>query len=364
MRLPISDPSDRSTVDYEQMKEMVDCFISRGFTYFDTAHRYNDEASEPALRECLVKRYLREAFTLTNKITMNYINKEEDQMLFIENQLKICGVDFFDNYLLHNVNGISYPKIQKLRTFDFLKEAKARGYARRIGFSFHGHAELLEQVLKEHPEAELVQLQVNYLDWEDEAIQSGACCEVARKYGKPVVVMEPVKGGTLADLPEEAENILKEADPTASSASWAIRFAASQEGVMMVLSGMTTMEQMRDNTSYMTDFQPLSSRETEVLTRAAEKIHERSEIACTSCRYCVTDCPKQILIPDYFNLYNNYHRIVNKGYMSNQSIYYNALAKDHGKASDCIECGQCEDSCPQRLEIRQLLKQVAERFEG
>ena len=248
MRLPIKDPDDRSTVNYKELCELVDYFIGHGFTYFDTAHRYNNEASEPALRECLVKRYPREQFILTNKISLNYIESEEDQMPFLKKQLEICGVEYFDNYLLHNMNNITYPKAQKLCTFDFLQKIKESGLVGHIGFSFHGSAELLDNILKEHPEVELVQLQINYLDWEDATIQSKACWEIARKYGKQIVVMEPVKGGTLADLPEDAARLLKEARPDASLASWAIRFAASQEGVLTVLSGMTTLEQVMDNT--------------------------------------------------------------------------------------------------------------------
>lgn len=359
MRLPVRDASDRSTVDLEQTCQMVDRFLERGFTYFDTAHRYHDEASEPAIRECLVRRHPRESFVLTNKITFNYIQREEDQWPFFRQQLEICGVDYFDNYLIHNLGTAFYPAAEKFHTFDFLKSLKAQGLTRRIGFSFHGTADLLDRILTEHPETELVQLQLNYLDWTDFNIQSEACYQVARKHGKEIVVMEPVKGGTLVNLPDDAAQLLTDAAPQASLASWAIRFAASHEGILTVLSGMSDLAQLEDNTGYMADFQPLTQAELDTLHQVAERIRANSEIPCTNCRYCVTDCPKHIAIPDYFGLYNNYKRLKNTGYMYNQKVYYANLARSNGKASDCIACGLCEKNCPQRIPIREKLRDVA-----
>lgn len=359
MRLPVLDENDRSTVDLEAVKQMVDLYMEHGFGYFDTAHRYNDEASEPALRKALVERYPRERFWLTDKITLNYIKKPEDQEPFFQHQLELCGVDWFDLYLIHNVGRASLDAFEKLGTFDFLRSLKERGYARHIGFSFHGTADVLEEVLQRHPDMEFVQLQINYLDWEDPTIQSRKCYEAARKYGCKVLVMEPVKGGTLANLPEEAAALLKTTSPSASLPSWAIRFSAGLDGVAMVLSGMSTLEQVQDNTSFMAEFHPLTQSEQDILRQAADIIHANTAIACTACRYCTTECPKKIAIPDYFGLYNNYKRLENTGYMYNQKVYYANLAAVHGKASDCIGCGRCERNCPQRLPIRELLKQVA-----
>ena len=359
MRLPVLDENDRSTVDLEAVKQMVDLYMEHGFGYFDTAHRYNDEASEPALRKALVERYPRERFWLTDKITLNYIKKPEDQEPFFQHQLELCGVDWFDLYLIHNVGRASLDAFEKLGTFDFLRSLKERGYARHIGFSFHGTADVLEEVIQRHPDMEFVQLQINYLDWEDPTIQSRKCYEIARKYGCKVLVMEPVKGGTLANLPEDAAALLKTASPSASLPSWAIRFSAGLDGVAMVLSGMSTLEQVQDNTSFMAEFHPLTQSEQDILRQAADIIHANTAIACTACRYCTTECPKKIAIPDYFGLYNNYKRLENTGYMYNQKVYYANLAAVHGKASDCIGCGRCERNCPQRLPIRELLKQVA-----
>jgi predicted aldo/keto reductase-like oxidoreductase len=363
MRLPVRDEKDRSTVDVELVKKMVNRFMERGFTYFDTAHRYNDEASEPALREALVKRYPRDSYALANKITLNYIKEPEDQEPFFKEQLSICGVDYFDYYLIHNMGAASYPAFERLGTFDFVKRMRDEGYARHIGFSFHGTADVLEKVLHGHPEAEIVQLQINYLDWEDVNIQSKKCYEVARKHGKQIVVMEPVKGGTLVNLPDEAASLLKEADPQASLASWAIRYAAGLEGVLTVLSGMSTPEQVEDNTQYMRDFQPLTTGERDLLAQVAALIHARAAIACTGCRYCTAECPKNIAISEYFDLYNNMKRLKNTAYMSNQTVYYANLTKSRGKASHCVGCGLCEKNCPQNLPIRELLRQIAAELE-
>lgn len=364
MRLPVFDESDRSTVDVIEVKKMVDLYMERGFNYFDTAHRYNDEMSEPVIHEALVKRYPRESYVLSNKITLNYIKKTEDQEPFFKKQLEICGVDYFDIYLVHNMGSTWYPMAQRFGTFDFIKRMKDEGYIRHIGFSFHGTADVLEQILMEHPEIEIVQLQINYLDWKDKGIPSQKCYDVARKYGKSIVVMEPVKGGTIINLPNEVQRTFKDYNPGVSLASWAIRFAASLDGVLTVLSGMSTLGQVDDNTSYMQDFHPLNPNEFTLLDKAAEIIRSKTVIACTTCRYCTTECPKNIAIPEYFELYNNMKRLENTSYMSNQVVYYENLIQKHGKASDCIQCGLCEKNCPQYLKICDLLKDVALAFEG
>lgn len=364
MRLPVLDENDRSTVNFQLTEKMVDLYMERGFSYFDTAHRYNDEMSETALRKTLTSRYARDKYILADKITMNYIKRKEDQEPFLRKQLEICGVEYFDNYLVHNMGESWYPVAQKFETFDFIKQMKKKGLVKHIGFSFHGYPETLEQILKEHPEVEFVQLQINYLDWKDPGVQSETCYNIVRKYGKRIFVMEPIKGGTLINLPEEALKLLKEADPNASIASWAIRFAASLEGVDIVLSGMSTPEQVEDNTSYMQNFKPLSPEEFSLLEKVADIIRKNTAIACTNCRYCVTECPKKIAIADYFALYNNKKRLKNTGYMSSIDNYYVNLTKTHGKASDCIGCGICEKNCPQKLPIRKLLKDVAAEFEN
>lgn len=257
----------------------------------------------------------------------------------------------------------SYPAFERLGTFAFIKRMQDEGYARHIGFSFHGTADVLDEILRAHPDVDIVQLQINYLDWEDMGIQSRKCYETARKYGKRIVVMEPVKGGTLVNLLEEAATMLAGANPQASFASWAIRYAAGLPGVLIVLSSMSTLKQVVDNTAYMQDFQPLTAQEQDLLTQVAELIHARNAIACTNCRYCTTDCPQNIPIPDCFGLYNNMKRLKNTSYLSNQTVYYANLTKNAGKASSCIRCGVCEKNCPQNLPIRELLQKVAAEME-
>lgn len=364
MRLPLLDEQDRSKVDLEQVKNMVDIYMKRGFTYFDTAHRYHDEMSEPTLREALVKRYPRESYILTDKITLNYIKKTEDQESFFENQLKICGVEYFDNYLVHNMGAVWYEAAKKFNTFEFIQRMKEKKLVKQTGFSFHDTPEVLEEILNDHPEIDIVQLQINYLDWEDEGIQSKKCYEIARKHGKNIVVMEPIKGGNLIQVPDKVKTLLNEYNPDVSLASWAIRFAASHDGILAVLSGMSSLEQLEDNTSYMQDFKPLTDGEFELLKKAADIIRSNTAIACTNCRYCTTECLKKIAIPDYFALYNNMKRLHNVGYIVNQQNYYINLIQTYGKPSDCIKCGVCEKNCPQHLKIRKLLEQISETFEN
>lgn len=364
MRLPLLDEQDRSKVDLEQVKKMVDIYMERGFTYFDTAHRYHDEMSEPTLREALVKRYPRESYILTDKITLNYIKKTEDQESFFKNQLKICGVEYFDNYLVHNMGAAWYEAAKKFNTFEFIQCMKEKGIVKQTGFSFHDTPEVLEEILNDHPEIDIVQLQINYLDWEDGGIQSKKCYEIARKHGKSVVVMEPIKGGNLIQIPDKVKTLLNAYNPDASLASWAIRFAASHDDILAVLSGMSSLEQLEDNTSYMQNFKPLTDGEFELLKKAADIIRSNTAIACTNCRYCTTECPKKIAIPNYFEIYNNMKRLHNVGYVVNQQNYYINLIQTYGKPSDCIKCGVCEKNCPQHLKIRNLLEQISETFEN
>lgn len=363
MRLPLTNPDEASSIDVEQVKDMVDAFIEKGFTYFDTAWMYCGFQSECAAKEALVDRYPRDSYTLADKLHAGYIKTREDRDKIFNEQLRKTGVEYFDYYLLHDIGVDHYKIYQELDCFTWLKEKKEQGLVRHIGFSFHDSAKMLDQVLTEHPEVEFVQLQLNYLDWDSEGVQSRKCYETAVKHGKPVIVMEPVKGGTLAKVPERAERMFKEYHPDMSVPSWAIRFAASNEHVMMVLSGMSNMEQLQDNMSYMADFQPLNEEEQEIIRKAVEIINSGIEIPCTGCSYCTEGCPQNIAIPKYFSLYNaDLQECEEKGWKP-QGEYYDRLTKTFGKASDCVECGQCESVCPQHLPVIRHLKEVAARFE-
>ena len=362
MRLPLTDPDVPTSIDIEHTKRMVDSFIEQGFTYFDTAWMYCGHNSENATKEALVDRYPRDAFTLADKLHAGFIKTEEDRDLVFNEQRRKTGVEFFDYYLIHDVNIKHYEIYKKLNCFDWLREKKRQGLVKQMGFSFHDTAEVLDRVLTEQPDMDFVQLQINYLDWDSEGVQSRKCYEVARRHGLPVVVMEPVKGGTLAKLPEAAEAMMRAAHPDWSVPSWAIRFAASLDGVMTVLSGMSNMEQLMDNTAYMADFEPLGREELALIARVVDMLNGSSAIPCTGCAYCVEGCPQKIAIPQYFSLYNNDLKEVSGGWTP-QFAYYENLTDTFGKASDCIGCGRCESACPQHLPIIEHLRTVAAHFE-
>ncbi len=363
MRLPLTDPNNDASIDAETLNKMVDAFLERGFTYFDTAWMYCGFQSECAIREALVKRHPRDSYTLADKLHAGFIKSKEDRDKIFQEQLKKTGVDYFDYYLLHDVGTDHYKVYEDLDCFQWLEEKRAQGLVRHIGFSFHDHAELLDRVLTEHPEVEFVQLQLNYLDWDSEGVQSRKCYETAVRHGKPVIVMEPVKGGTLARVPESVEKMFREYSPKMSVPSWAIRFAASQEHVMMVLSGMSNMEQLTDNMNYMSDFQPLNGEEQALVKKAVDIINSNIAVPCTGCSYCTEGCTQHIAIPKYFSLYNADMQEIKEKAWRPQGEYYDRLTLTFGKASDCLECGQCEQACPQHLPIIRYLKDVAARFE-
>ena len=364
MRLPTNSPANAGDIDLEQVKQMVDLFIERGFTYFDTAWMYCGFQSEPTVKKALVERYPRDSFTLTTKLHSGFFNSLEERDKVLEEQLEKTGAGYFDYYMLHGIEPSSYPKYEQFDCFRWLQEKKAQGVVRSIGISFHGPAELLDEILTKYPFLEFAQLQINYLDWESQWVQSRLCYEVAVKHNTPIIVMEPVKGGTLAKVPAQVEQLFQTYNPKASPASWAIRFAAGLPGVKMVLSGMSRLDQMEDNLSYMEDFQPLNDQEKALVAKAAEIINSQIAVPCTGCSYCTEGCPQKIAIPQYFSLYNEDMRehLEEKGWIANFNVYKN-LARTFGKAADCIACGQCQEMCPQHLPIIDYLKDVSAHFD-
>ncbi len=357
MRLPQKD----GDTDMETLDSMVDAFIGAGFNYFDTARPYHNGRSETSFRDSVTRRYDRKDFLIADKLTEPYFNKQEDIVPFFESQLEACGVEYFDFYLMHAQDKNNYKKFQRCKAYETACELKKQGRIRHFGISFHDNAEMLDTILTEHPEVEFVQIQLNYVDYEDPSVEGRKVYETCAKHGKPAIVMEPVKGGSLVNLPEEADKVLRSLNG-GSNASYALRFAGSFPMVSVVLSGMSDMAQMEDNISSMRDFNPLSDREREAVDKVCSIFRSMDLIPCTRCRYCIeeNDCPKGILIPEVFGAMNSYSAFHNW----NSQFYYNSIitGSGHGRASDCIGCGKCEKVCPQHLRIRDLLKDVARTF--
>jgi len=366
MRLPLTDPNDPGSVDEQKVNKMVDMYIDAGFNYIDTSWIYHKYKSEEFVRKCVVDRFPRGELQISSKMPIKFIKNATIEKVddVFHTQMKSCGVDYFDTYLMHGINRASYETAQKIGCFEYMNEKVKQGVIGRFGASTHDDPEFLEMMLNDHPEIEFVYLQVNYLDWDNPTIASREMCEVARKHGKYILVMEPVKGGLLAKVPPEAEKLMKDYNPEASVASWAIRFAASAPAVDRVMSGMSTIEQVADNIKTMRAFKPLNEEELTICKQVAEIIHSKTEIPCTHCNYCLSKCPKHIPISDFFTLENDFY-LFEPGHIGGFGGKYQNLCMYHGaRAGDCIECKQCESVCPQQLPIHEYLKIVSKNFDG
>ncbi len=353
MRLPMIGEE----VDIPQTCKMVDRFLEEGFTYFDTAHGYIRGKSEKAIKEALSSRHPRESYQLTDKLSGNFWEKQEDIEPLVDEQLAACGVEYFDCLLMHGLNLREYTRYVERGAFPEVLRLKEKGKVRHMGISFHDSAEVLDKILTEQPEIEVVQIQFNYRDYEDKEVQSRLCLEVCRKHHKPVIVMEPVRGGSLVDLPEEAQQVLNHLNG-GSIASYALRYCASFEGIELILSGMSSIEQMEDNIVSMKDALPLSEKEMDAVQQVVEILANQNQIPCTKCEYCTERCPKNIAIPQLFKAVNHKREFKN----ADISWRLNNAIKDHAKPSECISCGLCEKACPQHIEIRKLLKEIAAEY--
>lgn len=360
MRMPLLREGDQKAIDKEQLKEMVDTFFGAGFTYCDTAWMYHDFMSEPTVGEVVVKNYPRDSFTVATKMPVAMVKSLEKAKSIFEAQKEKLGVEYFDYYLVHDMNKENYNKAQRLKIIDFLREKKEAGEIKRLGFSCHDMPEFIDKALDECPFFEFVQLQINYLDWDSEGVRSRECYEVCVKHDKPVMVMEPVKGGTLANIPEDAAQLLAGRHPDWTPASWALRFVASLPAVDTILSGMSTLEQVQQNTELFKNIEPLDDEDMDLLARTAAMIRGNIAIPCTSCRYCVEEntCPVNIPIPNYFALYNTETLKNDRGWTPEKNYYRNYVKQNYGRASECISCRGCERVCPQHIEISTWMTKV------
>ncbi len=358
MRLPRTD-KENDVIDIEQTATMANMFLDAGLMYLDSAYVY--KGSEDAARLAITSRHSRDSYYITSKLNANVAKDVEDAKNQINVSLEREGVDYIDFYLLHAISDNNIARYEEWNLFEYVKELKEMGKIKHYGFSFHGTAKLLDKILTEHDDVEFVQLQINYADWNNPSVDSKGVYEVACKHNKPIVVMEPIKGGTLANPPQQVADLLKKANPNASLASWAVRFVASLPGVMVVLSGMSNIEQMQDNLSYMSDFKPLSEEESKVIQQAMDILQSIEQIPCTGCHYCTEGCPMQIQIPDIFTAMN--FELIYKNTTGAKQRYENATREPHGKASACVKCGQCEMQCPQHIQIRDWLDKVAQTLE-
>ncbi len=358
MRLPVNDDN---TIDIAGTCELVDLYMEKGFNYFDTAYIYHDEKAEDAVKQCVVERFERDKFYVANKMPVWRVECEDDLQRIFDLQKERCGVDYFDYYLLHSLSGSKLNNLDKFNAWEFMQKQKELGTAKHIGFSFHDTAEVLDEILTKHPIFEFVQLQINYIDWESDSIQSRKCYEVARKHNIEIIVMEPVKGGLLVNFKQEFMQMLKDYAPDKNMASWALRYVASLEGVSMLLSGMHDMQQVQENTDTMANFEPLSSGERDILGKVTKGILGLKTLGCTACEYCVPGCPVNLKIPQILKSYNNYlqYGVDAPGVKSAHEFVMSTA----GKAGDCIECGQCEGVCPQHLEIIKAMNETAQMVE-
>ena len=365
MRLPQLDENDPTKVDVEQVKQMVDAFIENGGKYFDTAYPYHNGVSENVLKEAVVDRYPREEFIVATKLPIFSVTKAEDMEKFFNEQLEKCGVDYFDYYLIHNVNEMTHHAVYDFDSFEFVRQKKREGKIKHMGFSFHDKPDALIEALEAFPDCDFVQLQINYLDWDNPSVESRRCYEIACEYNKPVIVMEPVKGGALANLPQQAEEIFKEYDNESENVSWALRFCNDLDNVFMILNGVSSIEQMKSSINIFKDIKPLNDEERELILKACDVVNELTPIKCTECNYCIEHCPVNIPISKYFSIYNTNHiNITQGGDPINASVSYLVIAEsdEHGAANDCIECQACEKYCPQHLDIHELLKDVDKKL--
>ncbi|OED29547.1 aldo/keto reductase [Methanosphaera sp. WGK6] len=362
MRLPLLDEDDVSSINQELFNEMVDLFMKCGFTYFDTAYIYLKGNSEKSFKKAVVDRYPRDSFVVADKLPIFDLESTSQMQDVFEEQLERCGVDYFDYYLLHNVSTKHVSKFTDIDSFKFVRDMKACGKIKHIGISCHDTPEFLDNILTKHPEIEFVQLQINYLDWMDKNIQARNCYDIVCKHGLKVVIMEPLKGGALINVPHDVKGLFKNYDETRSVASWAMRFNLSLDNVLVILSGMKNMDDLQDNISTVDNFKGISKEESNILNKAVDIINDTSAIKCTSCNYCIDNCPANINISKFFELYNT-QKLLNQSHSI--AMYYRNYVSDsnHKKPSDCLKCNKCLDYCPQKLNIPDNLDKVGQLFE-